>query len=561
MGLAVADQERRWPGGIIPYVVDPSFTERNQLFAAMKEWESGTNIRFVERQGHTTYLRVMPHADACNSKVGRIGGEQRINCAPLPSKQRAYIHEIGHAVGLVHEHQRQDRDRYVAVDFSNVKPGKVGNFRIRENTVAGCEYDYASVMHYGPKSHAVDSSKPTLVAVGGQKLTGSKLSTLDKAFVNCLYPNVGVVRRGDSTDDGAGAASEVAIAGVIHDPSDPAQPVVCAVRTAEKTLRLIQFKVHEQLGGVMRVNDSGTQAGEASHISIAQGITTVTAVRTRSGRLKLINWSVDGSGISRLGDSGDAAGQATQINIMRLTSRLFVVACRTREGSLRLITWRTRADGSVVRLADSGDQAGAVVSISMDVIARSGSTRTMATTVRTPTQGLKIIAWRISTASGSIERIGDSGGSMGDGTQVATVQPSSGFLVVSCRTADSDHRLKLITYSIQDGGTVLTRVADSADQAGRISANALMSRPYGLISAVTDGSGRLKLIKWLVNPGGALLRFGDSGDRAAGTASRTALQPVRLARDSPVLTAVIGGGGKLKLITWDDESKAGELQR
>ena len=63
-----------------------------------------------------------------------------------------YLHEIGHAIGLVHEHQLPDRDKYIEILYHNVQP----NMRIWFNKYSSQEvnqmdvkYEYSSVMHYG----------------------------------------------------------------------------------------------------------------------------------------------------------------------------------------------------------------------------------------------------------------------------------------------------------------------------------------------------------------------------------------------------------------------------
>ena len=60
-------------------------------------------------------------------------------------------HEIAHALGLIHEHQRPDRDSYVTVNTANIRRGYEGYFAaFKPNVVTslGVDYDYASVMHY-----------------------------------------------------------------------------------------------------------------------------------------------------------------------------------------------------------------------------------------------------------------------------------------------------------------------------------------------------------------------------------------------------------------------------
>ena len=63
-----------------------------------------------------------------------------------------YLHETGHAIGLLHEHQLPDRDRYVTIQYSNVAPSMRGSFikydRDAVDTM-GVEYDFSSIMHYG----------------------------------------------------------------------------------------------------------------------------------------------------------------------------------------------------------------------------------------------------------------------------------------------------------------------------------------------------------------------------------------------------------------------------
>jgi Astacin (Peptidase family M12A)/F5/8 type C domain len=83
--------------------------------------------------------------NACgNSLVGRSGLPQKIRIDPTCVQQRTVQHEMGHAVGLIHEHQRCDRNTYVSISSSSRNLRKLCQDKL---TTFG-PYDYSSVMHY-----------------------------------------------------------------------------------------------------------------------------------------------------------------------------------------------------------------------------------------------------------------------------------------------------------------------------------------------------------------------------------------------------------------------------
>ena len=59
------------------------------------------------------------------------------------------LHEIGHALGLWHEHQRTDRDDYVTIDYDNLEYWSASsNYNKNDVNDHQLPYDYNSVMHY-----------------------------------------------------------------------------------------------------------------------------------------------------------------------------------------------------------------------------------------------------------------------------------------------------------------------------------------------------------------------------------------------------------------------------
>jgi hypothetical protein len=61
------------------------------------------------------------------------------------------VHEIGHALGFYHEHNRWDRDNYIKIHYENIEPGQNKSFvqEKPENADFDHDYDYLSIMHYG----------------------------------------------------------------------------------------------------------------------------------------------------------------------------------------------------------------------------------------------------------------------------------------------------------------------------------------------------------------------------------------------------------------------------
>ena len=173
---------------------------------------------------------------------------------------------------------------------------------------------------------------------------------------------------------------------------------------------------------------------------------------------------------------------------------------------------------------------------------------------------LRVITWRVRSDTGAFTRRGDSGNAIGGASEIDTTMAPTGHLLASCKTSATARRLRVIALSINAAGTTITRRGDSGNQAGRIGKNAIAARPYGAISSVSTGSGNLRLIKWGVSAGGQVTRAGDSADQA-GNVGLVDVVTLSGVPNAPVVAPVQTGSGSLKLLSWDDLSATGELQR
>lgn len=191
-GIAISGKRFRWPNGIVPYVIDPGLSNPQRVLDAIAHWTDRTPIRLVPRQtdnsAHQNYVS-FEEQDGCWSEVGMRGGEQVLSLGVNCGVGQA-IHEIGHAVGLWHEHSRQDRAQFIEILWENIQPGLEHNFteHISDGDDIGV-YDYGSIMHYPPLAFSANG-QPTIVpkegAVIGQRVG---LSDLDVAAVLAMYPD------------------------------------------------------------------------------------------------------------------------------------------------------------------------------------------------------------------------------------------------------------------------------------------------------------------------------------------------------------------------------------
>ncbi len=191
--IGITGAQFRWPGGRIPFEIDPALPNQQRVTDAIAHWHAKTGIRFAARAGEADFVRFVP-GGGCSSMVGRRGNQQNITLGTNCTTGNA-IHEIGHTVGLWHEQSREDRDTFIQVLFANIDPAMQHNFNqhVSDGDDLGA-YDFGSIMHYPATAFSING-QATIVprqplppgVVMGQR-TG--LSAGDINGVRLMYPGL-----------------------------------------------------------------------------------------------------------------------------------------------------------------------------------------------------------------------------------------------------------------------------------------------------------------------------------------------------------------------------------
>ena len=148
---------------------------------------------------HRDYLYFM-QSRGCHSYVGRITGAQPLYLDIPCQRNGVATHEIFHALGFHHEHQRIDRDKYIRVEWDSIKQTGCGAnrnvgcgiyFQKLKFTQSGTSpYDYISVMHYdGYAFSSKPGVKPTITGRDGTVFRAQRIkaSTEDIRQLCGLY--------------------------------------------------------------------------------------------------------------------------------------------------------------------------------------------------------------------------------------------------------------------------------------------------------------------------------------------------------------------------------------
>jgi Bacterial surface proteins containing Ig-like domains len=213
-----SDYGRLWPEGKVYYYISPELnftTIFTGIHDAMREIRTATNgnIKFIELKTNKalnykkkTQTRIIYDAVRSASHIGMLTKYDFQNI--WMEKPEDALHEICHTLGLIHEHQRPDRDDHIIVHKDRVQKtnGEFdeeeynSNYAIRSWTMLYYdEFDLQSVMMYDSYHKWVYGTTLSTLFKKFYVITDldekplpipnkDKLSSLDKKVLNKMYP-------------------------------------------------------------------------------------------------------------------------------------------------------------------------------------------------------------------------------------------------------------------------------------------------------------------------------------------------------------------------------------
>jgi uncharacterized protein (TIGR02145 family) len=194
---------KRWPNRMVYYLIDNTISDPSKILEAISEIEKNTSIRFYPHNSESHYIKfVLGDGYGSYTGMSRIPLGQKIILKKELVKGNI-LHEICHALGMIHEQSRWDRDDYVIVKYDNIFKDEWHNFEKIRNDFQTGFFDFSSRMLYSSKtsdaSFAIDPKKPIITKNDGSK-EGSEyasqedhLSNGDIELLNKMYTDDFVV--------------------------------------------------------------------------------------------------------------------------------------------------------------------------------------------------------------------------------------------------------------------------------------------------------------------------------------------------------------------------------
>ena len=155
---------RRWTDGVVRFrfTTDVQPEHRSIWRDAVHQWTEDTCVTFLElgaddNETHPELLTVSYSyvSGLSNSSIG-AGPSAWMYIQRQHWCTRMIRHEMGHVLGMLHEHQRDDRAGFIDVFEQNCSSRHLPNVKMLCPTVNASAYDFESVMHYSAQQTAIN---------------------------------------------------------------------------------------------------------------------------------------------------------------------------------------------------------------------------------------------------------------------------------------------------------------------------------------------------------------------------------------------------------------------
>ncbi|GFQ70036.1 astacin-like metalloprotease toxin 1 [Trichonephila clavata] len=172
----------------ILYKIEPALSYNQRLIeSAMEEIENHSRIEFEERYNQRCYLQITKD-DGCFFQ-GVSNCSSRISLGMGCRDFGTILHELMHALGFQHEHNRPDRDDYLIIHRENIDPDGRDQFRkLSPNRYEWIDFeiDYQSVMMYESYAFSRNGNITIQRIDGGIIRKNERLSRMDKEKLRML---------------------------------------------------------------------------------------------------------------------------------------------------------------------------------------------------------------------------------------------------------------------------------------------------------------------------------------------------------------------------------------
>lgn len=145
-----------WPGGVVKYAWERGINPaaRKAIEEGMLQLEAKTCVKFQESTAGKGVVLFKSSGEGCNAHIGWNPHHQHhLNLQPPGCAHVGIaIHELGHTIGLRHEHARPEALQYIQFNLNNADEWWKQWLKTYHNAgdmSAGLPYDMGSIMHYG----------------------------------------------------------------------------------------------------------------------------------------------------------------------------------------------------------------------------------------------------------------------------------------------------------------------------------------------------------------------------------------------------------------------------